>query len=165
MTLPEVVIICGVSGSGKTSFSRRLEKDGYRRISLDEYIDRHHGETFPDLPDEQQRQIFASAAAGLADMAADSIRRGEKIVVDSTMCKRAARDRMRAVCKSLDAECRFIYLDVPYSELARRLALRRGTGPNDRIVPEERLKGFCRGFEVPDRAKEPDVTVIAFKPQ
>lgn len=157
--------MCGVSGSGKTSFSRRLEKDGYRRISLDEYIDRLHGETFPELPFETQREMFAAASSELANMVRECVTAGEKIVVDSTMCKRAARDRMRMVCEEAGSECRFIYLDVPYSELARRLALRRGVGPNDRIVPEERLKGFCRGFEVPDRAKEPDVTVIAFKPQ
>ena len=109
--------------------------------------------------------MFAAASSELANMVRECVTAGEKIVVDSTMCKRAARDRMRMVCEEAGSECRFIYLDVPYSELARRLALRRGVGPNDRIVPEERLKGFCRGFEVPDRAKEPDVTVIAFKPQ
>jgi septin family protein len=33
---PLVVMMCGVAGSGKTTFSQQLEKEGFVRLSIDE---------------------------------------------------------------------------------------------------------------------------------
>lgn len=35
---PLVVMMCGVAGSGKTTFSKKLEKEGFVRLSIDEEI-------------------------------------------------------------------------------------------------------------------------------
>lgn len=35
---PLVVMMCGVAGSGKTTFSQQLEKEGFIRLSIDEEI-------------------------------------------------------------------------------------------------------------------------------
>jgi len=35
---PEVVLLCGVAGSGKTTYALRLADDGYERLSIDQEI-------------------------------------------------------------------------------------------------------------------------------
>ncbi|MGB2992314.1 MAG: AAA family ATPase, partial [Paenisporosarcina sp.] len=36
--IPLVVMMCGVAGSGKTTFSQLLETEGFVRLSIDEEI-------------------------------------------------------------------------------------------------------------------------------
>ena len=35
---PEVVLMCGIAGSGKTTYAKDLEARGYVRLSVDEEI-------------------------------------------------------------------------------------------------------------------------------
>jgi len=35
---PEVVLLCGVAGAGKTTYAKRLETCGHVRLSIDEEI-------------------------------------------------------------------------------------------------------------------------------
>ena len=35
---PKVFMVCGISGSGKTAFSKKLELSGVPRISMDEEL-------------------------------------------------------------------------------------------------------------------------------
>ncbi|WP_255398301.1 AAA family ATPase [Salirhabdus sp. Marseille-P4669] len=37
-SMPLVIMMCGVAGSGKTTFSQQLEKEGFIRLSIDEEI-------------------------------------------------------------------------------------------------------------------------------
>jgi predicted kinase len=38
-----VVLMCGIAGSGKTTYAQRLERDGYVRLSIDEEVWRRFG--------------------------------------------------------------------------------------------------------------------------
>ena len=75
---------------------------------------------------------------------------GQKVVVDSTMCKRTKRDAMRSLCSEAGIDPVFIYLDTPIEVLRQRLAERKGTGPNDQIVDSEHLEMFYKNFERPE---------------
>lgn len=56
-----VVLMCGVSGSGKTFFSRKLEKNGYVRLSVDELLWELYGPMSHSVPLEEQRVMIAGA--------------------------------------------------------------------------------------------------------
>lgn len=45
-----VLLMCGVAGSGKTTFSQQLETRGFTRISIDEVIWRSAGRYGLDYP-------------------------------------------------------------------------------------------------------------------
>lgn len=145
----KVVLMCGVSGSGKTYYSYKLEKKGYERLSPDELIWNRYGAGFTSLPFDQQKKFFIDAAHEILDMTVGLVKAGKKVVVDSTMCKRFKRDEMRKACRPLGVEPLIVYMEAPYPLLEQRLASRKGSGPNDLIVSKEQLKSFFSNFEVP----------------
>lgn len=146
----DVVLMCGVSGSGKTFYSLELEKCGYHRLSPDEIVWADYGPSVADIPFERQQQIFGDAFGKMMGEMRRLIISGEKVVVDSTMCKRHKRDMMREFCRELGVTPVLVYLDTPKPLLKERLSGRRGTGPDDQIVPEHLLERFCSNFEVPE---------------
>lgn len=147
---PQVLLMCGVSGSGKTYYSKKLQEKGYIRLSLDEYIWDRYGSGFTKMPFDKQQQIFQSASKELENKLLEHVSRGFKVVLDSTMCKRSKRNHVREICNVIGIEPLFIYMDTPSEELHIRISKRLGTGPNDQIIPSERLDSFISNFEVPD---------------
>lgn len=143
------IIMCGISGSGKTRYSRILESQGYVRISADELIWDEYGDDFTTLAPELRKAAFMAVNAKLMSLARNLLQQGKSIVVDATMCKRVNRDAISAVCRQAGADAHFVYLSVPFDVLAKRLSERTGTGPNDQIVPLEQLKQFYANFELP----------------
>ena len=92
-------------------------------------------------------------------MVSQALDNNEKIVVDSTLCKRAKRDRIREICADRGVMPRFIYLDAPLSLIMQRLAGRGGTGPNDQIVPEASAEQFYSNFDRP-APEETDIQTL-----
>lgn len=152
----QVVLLCGVSGSGKTWFARKLEAQGYTRLSADRYLWDLHGPEFASWPLPKQQQAFMEASASMEKLLAKSIAEGKKVVVDSTLCKRIKRDSLRRVCAGAGVAPLFVWFDVPLPVLKQRLAARGGSGPDDQIVSTEQIENFFRGFECPE-ADETDV--------
>ncbi len=144
-----VVIMCGVSGSGKTFFSRRLEQLGFRRISSDGIVWDKYGSDFTHFPPSRQKEIFMSAQYDLAEQMVSLIDAGDKVVVDSTMCRRSKRNHMRALCLSKGINPAIVYMSAPLHILKERLSERKDTGPDDLIVDEKNLYRFYTNFEIP----------------
>jgi len=144
-----LVLMCGISGSGKTVFARHLEDIGYVRLSVDELIWDEFGDSFASMPFSEQQPIFQSINIELSGHLERLLAEGHKVVVDATMCKRAKRDCICALASKYGVKPLLVYLKAPLSVLLRRLAGRKGLGPNDQIVPFEQLKGFYANFEAP----------------
>ncbi len=146
-----VVLLCGISGSGKTHYARTLEAQGYRRLSLDRLVWDRYGPLPDELPLSGRREIFRKAAAAMAEELGRMLDSDPelRIVVDAPLCKRAGRDRLRAVCRDRGVTSGLVYLSAPPEELRRRLAARTGSGPDDQRVPESDLVAFLRDFEPP----------------
>ena len=144
-----VVLLCGISGSGKTVFARALEQKGYERLSVDGLLWSQYGDAFASLSREEQGRAFGAVWEVLARELDASIAAGRRVVVDSTLCKRAKRDAMREVCRSHGIEPKLVYMSASKELLARRLASRKGLGPDDQIVTPEQLASYCAHFEAP----------------
>lgn len=145
-----VIVMCGVSGSGKTFLARRLAADyGFRIISADDMLWQMCGDTFPSIPFAEQRPYFEKAAAMVDDALAEALAHGERVVVDSTMCRRSRRDAVRTLCRSHGVEPLLVYLDPPLEVLKKRMEHRNGLGPHDQTVPAGRLEMFYRNFDRP----------------
>lgn len=142
-------MMCGISGSGKTVFSRALEKHSFIRVSVDEILWEYYGPEFTKLSPDKQRQAFITIGEHLSKRVVQLISDGKKVVVDSTMCKRSKRDEIRKTCRSLGIEPVIVYLKSSYGILHDRLAERRGSGPNDQIVSDTQLRNFYNNFEAP----------------
>jgi septin family protein len=50
---PLIIMMCGVAGSGKTTYAQQLEKEGFVRLSIDEEIWKVNGRYGIDYPAEK----------------------------------------------------------------------------------------------------------------
>lgn len=146
---PQVVLLCGISGSGKTHYALGLQAEGYRRLSADEIAWAEHGRDLVTMPLDRQRQVFMRASRELLRQLEQALRDGDRVVVDSTLCSRDKRDAMRGLCRRFGVEPRLVYMQATKEVLRRRLGARRGLGADDQPVPADRLDTFCRGFQAP----------------
>ena len=148
-SLPQVILLCGISGSGKTTYALDHQSQGYRRLSVDEMVWALHGEALITYPVERQTEIYVQANKELIICLERELAVTRPVVVDATLCSREKRDAMRRLCRSFGVEPQLIYMRASREVLVRRIAQRKGTGPNDQPVPIERLFRFCEGFEEP----------------
>lgn len=162
--LPEIlkharaVIVCGISGSGKTRLAHALELTGAKRISADVLAWQRHRGDFSSLPRDRQQRLFADVREDIDLMAGRLLDEGVRIVIDATNCKRQRRDRLRQVCREHGVEPLLVYLPATFATLHERLSSRCGSGPDDIVIPDSDLHGFCSGFE-PPAADEPHITL------
>lgn len=147
---PRMLVVMGVSGSGKTTIAHRLAH--------------WLGYAFLDGDDLHPPANIAKMSAGVAledadrwpwlDAIAAWMRRelaaGRSGVVACSALKRVYRERLRRVGPAV----RFVYLEVSHDELARRLLARA------HFMPPELLGSQLATLEVPD-GDEPALRVDA----
>lgn len=144
-----VVLMCGVTGSGKTAYARRLHELGFVRLSVDEMIWDRYGNGFAEMPFAEQKLVFQSIGDAMIEEMCRLLDAGHKLVLDSTMCKRAKRDHIAEVCAGRGIVPLIVYLKASLPLLRQRLSGRKGSGPNDQIVDDGKLQSFYANFEVP----------------
>ena len=146
----QVVMMCGVSGAGKTFVASRLEKEGFERLSADRRVWDEYGDAYLSLPAARQQEVYIEAIDAVVASIPDMLRDGRRVVIDASMCKRRRRDEVRRLCRDQGVECIILYLDAPRDVLSMRLARRKGLGCDDQRVTEEQLDRFLRNFEPPE---------------
>lgn len=154
---PEVILLCGISGSGKTHYAKELEKQGYRRLSADEIAWAQHGRNLVTMPLERQRAVYMQANMELLVQLERALADRRNTVVDSTLCSRQKRDVMRNLCRQFGVEPKLIFLQADKALLRRRLDARKGLDANDQPVSMARLECFCAGFQPPEPDEHPEV--------
>lgn len=55
--MSKVIMMCGVCGSGKTTYAKQKEKEGYIRLSIDEEMWNIYGQKGVDYPEEQYDEL------------------------------------------------------------------------------------------------------------
>lgn len=152
--MARLVLMCGIAGSGKSTYARGLEAQGWLRFSIDAEAWERGLREVP-LPADDAAEIRAGQRTAI-ERALDE---GCDVVVDYSFWSRAQRDDYRALGRAHGAEVEVVHLDVPVDELRRRLAERRTAHADDFVVPPEVLEGYVAGFERPG-PDEDDVTVV-----
>ncbi|MCH5234608.1 MAG: ATP-binding protein [Muribaculaceae bacterium] len=145
----QVVIMCGISGAGKTQYALRLVEEGFFRLSTDVMIWEKVGDKLFSLSKEEQKRLFAECREEVFKQLKSLLKSGTKVVVDATHCKRMVRDEIRKIYNETDIKPVFVYCYAEKEELLRRLSQRKGEGPDDLIVTEEELLNYWLGFERP----------------
>ena len=55
--MSKVIMMCGVCGSGKTTYAKKKEQEGYIRLSIDEEMWKLYGRKGIDYPEEQYEKL------------------------------------------------------------------------------------------------------------
>jgi predicted kinase len=143
-----LILICGLPGSGKTTFAKELApKVPAVRLSPDEW--KH--DLGIDYYDEQRR---VQLEARLWRLGQELLTLGQSVILENGFWAREERDELRLSARTLGVAVELHYLEVPVEELWRRLQLR-----NDEVRPgavpikREDLQRWALQFEAPDAAE------------
>ncbi|MEG9295194.1 ATP-binding protein [Mangrovibacillus sp. Mu-81] len=146
-----VVMMCGVAGSGKTTFSQLLEKEGFIRLSIDEEIWATRGRYGVDFPIEKIEEYKKEAEETLRSRLLNLIRQKQNVVIDFSFWDRARRDRYKKLIENSGGKWRLIYLKVHPDDLRDRLTLRNQRfDANSFPISEGLLTSYLEGFQIPE---------------
>lgn len=150
VSTPLVVMMCGVAGSGKTTFSQQLEKNGFVRLSIDEEIWATHGRYGIDFPMEKMEKYKEEAESKLRNDLLKLIHDKQQVVIDFSFWDRARRNRYKQLIEKSGGKWKLIYIKVSPDELSERLKIRnKRFDANAFPITEELLASYLIGFEIP----------------
>src|SRR5437763_12950653 len=121
-----VTLLCGKTGSGKTTYARQLEEQGAVRFSLDEWMLRFYGDGMSRELFNQRVQICEQM---FFDLTEALVRRGIDVVIDHGFWRREARARARQRLANLGARGAPIFFSLPHPILRDPLQARHPTLP------------------------------------
>jgi predicted kinase len=146
---PIVYLMLGLPGSGKTTFSRKLQQDlDISRLSLDEEYSKIGGDLASPKWD---MSIEAEANERIKHQVKEIIECGESVILDFCPWRREDRHEYRKYIESIGAVGHVYYFNVPSDELRRRLEVRNSNSSNDtHIVTPDMLDAFTARFDPPE---------------
>ncbi|GAA1440588.1 AAA family ATPase [Leifsonia poae] len=144
---PVVILLCGLPGSGKTTFARRLEREtGAIRFSTDEWMADLGLDYFDTLRDNVQNRLDR--------LWAQLVERGLSVILEDGTWQRDERDEIRHIAERLGAGTELHYFDVPFDKLWRRLETRNANPPYGTVpITREVLEDSRLRFQRPDQAE------------
>lgn len=146
--LPIVYMLCGLTGSGKSTYSKKLEMEqGIPRFSLDETYFALMGNKRPEYHDyEIEKQAEEQIIAEMKQLLAN----GQSLILDHGFWKKENRDKYRRLIQENGGTPKLIYFKVPKQELLHRLAERNKTASiGTHTISSELLDTFYQRFEEP----------------
>jgi len=123
-----VVLLCGLAGSGKTTYAQALEAAGHVRLSIDEEIWSRFGRFGIDYEPARYAELSAVAEEALREKLVALVEQGRDVVVDFSFWQRAARDHYKGLVEGAGGSWCLIYLKVDQVLLRRRLLERSAAG-------------------------------------
>ena len=152
--MSRVIFMCGPSGSGKSTYARGLESEGMVRLSFDAEMWRRGISTVP-LPAQLRAEIEADLQARLLEL----VRAGSDVVLDFSFWSRRMRADYRALLAPTGVVPETIYLATDRATVLARVRERRGSHPDDYVLPEELAAQHFDHFEPPTPDEGP-LTVL-----
>ena len=138
-------LMCGLPGSGKTTYSKELEKGGATRLSLDEKVFEKFGREYSNH-DERQEE----AKNELREMLKEKIAAGQSVIADFGFWKKADRDAYKALVEDAGGNWKLLYFEADREILLKRLAERNVADPhNNHVIDEAMFNQFLNDFEEP----------------
>jgi len=146
-----VVLLCGLAGSGKTTYAQGLEAVGHIRLSIDEEVWGRFGRFGIDYEATRYAEFSAIAEEALRGRLVALVEQGRDVVVDFSFWQRAARVRYKRLIEDAGGSWRLIYLKADLVALRLRLHERSRRFDANAAFPitDEILASYLAGFEEP----------------
>src|SRR5687768_3560375 len=134
--------MCGPSGAGKSTYARRLESEGMVRLSFDTEMWRRGISEVP-LPQNLRDEIEGHLREQLLELVAV----GRDVVLDFSFWSRRMRDDYRELLAPTGVVPETIYLATDRDTVLARMRTRRGSHPDDFVLPEDLVAQHYDQFE------------------
>lgn len=118
---PELVVVCGLPGVGKTTVAETIRErvDGDAHLLRTDVV-RGDVVSDPDYTEEELRRVYDE----LFSRVGDRLARGESVVVDGTFKRTVHRERARDLAAEHDAEFRLVRVECDEETVRERIAAR-----------------------------------------
>lgn len=125
--MSRVVFMCGPAGSGKSTYARRLEREGMLRLSIDVQL---WERGLSVASEEARNEIEADLRARLLELVAA----GRDVVVDFSFWSRRMRADYRHLLEPTGVVPETVYLATDRETVLTRMRARRGNHPDDFVA-------------------------------
>jgi predicted kinase len=147
---PVVYLLCGLTGSGKTTYAKRLEAAGAVRLTVDEEVYARHGRYGVDYPTSEYFERERPVVEDLRGRLVELVESGRDVVFDHGMWRRDDRNAYKQLVEGHGGRWRLLYFKVDPEVLLQRLAERnRRSDANAMPLLPRDLEDFIARFEEP----------------
>ncbi len=148
MSSPRLVLLCGLPGSGKSTFARQLVRE---RPAVTFSPDQWSADLKVSVFDEPFRYRLEQRFIGLGW---ELLALGVTVVLEFGLWGRSERDVLREGARARGLAVELHFLDVDVDELWPRLAARNGRAEHGAVVlTRADLEQYARVFQRPDDAE------------
>lgn len=142
---PRLIILCGLPGSGKTTFAKRLASElSFIRFCPDEWM--------ADLGIDHRDSVTRDRLEGrLSQLALTLLKLGQSVILEYGFWSRSERDQKRSEACSLGVPIDLYYFNPPREELWQRLMMRNQRNePGTVPISRADLEWMSAIFQAPD---------------
>lgn len=149
--MSKVIMMCGVCGSGKTTYAKEKEKEGYIRLSIDEEMWKTYGRKGIDYPDSQYEELSEKVELFLREKLLSLIKQEQNVVVDFSFWNKEKRNFYRQLIEKSGGTVKLVYMKARLETLQKRLAKRNLhlNANSPFIITDEILEHHYYGFQEP----------------
>lgn len=159
--MSKVIMMCGVCGSGKTTFAKKKEKEGFIRISIDEEMWKLYGARGIDYPNDNYEELSSIVGSKLQNDIVNYIKEDKNLVIDFSFWSKSNRKYYKNFLEELGADIQLIYLKVDKETLKKRIESRnKNHDANSQFIDEKTFEMYYNGFE--DPKDEGEVVITSF---
>ncbi len=142
-------MMCGPGGAGKTTYARRLEREGWTRLSFEVEFWERGISTVPSA------DVVAEVAADLRQRMLRQVAEGNDVVLDFGFWFRRQRDEFRALVAPLGIVPVTVYVATSLETILSRVGDRHGRWADDWPLTEQTATEYFGRFEPPTPEEGP----------
>ena len=162
---PFLVILSGLSGSGKSTVSRYLaEHYGAAWISSDTERKRLYGlkpeESGKQISGFYSRESTKQTFTHMAQLASQFLKYQYPVILDSCALKQVERDEFARIARNSNVPYRIIFCHAPVDILTSRVCIRQHSGNDISEASPEIIKRQKEWLECPDPGSDQHLTLL-----
>jgi predicted kinase len=141
--MPTLYILCGLPYSGKSLFSREIERTTFiKRISFDD--------TWDELRRKNKDATYEMVLYEIEKELTENLEKGVSVMYDSINLSAEHRNKLAKLAENAGAQSKIIYLQISNEELYKRRAQSLIDNTHQNVLSDKEIDNAVNRFEEPD---------------